>query len=196
MNDIDDYMSGMEIIVDNAEEPAKKSLSNTFNMADKAYKSFQQKINMFIRAQKKLNEGDTMVKSFAQILNEAKKVKVVPQGKGESKSFRLMTPSGDELIDMFFDSEEAAKKYAKKKGYIVEMTAHRREAENQKAMKRIQDFWDRSKGDEAKFSAQINLRTKKMTKKEKVQIWASELENQNHHDEAEVAFKRLKELGG
>ena len=79
---------------------------------------------------------------------------------------------------------------------IKEMTAHRRDAENAKAQKRINDFWDRSKGDRAKFTAQINLRTKKMTKIEKVQIWASALENENYHDEAEVAFKRLKELGG
>lgn len=79
---------------------------------------------------------------------------------------------------------------------IKEMTSHRRDAENTKAQKRIEDFWDRSNGDRAKFSAQINLRTKKMTKKEKVQIWASELENQNFHDEAEIAYKRLKELGG
>ena len=79
--------------------------------------------------------------------------------------------------------------------YIEEMTDHRRKAENEKANKRINDFWDRAKGDRAKFSAQINLRTKKMTKIDKVKIWADELENQNFHDEAEVAFKRLKELG-
>jgi hypothetical protein len=78
---------------------------------------------------------------------------------------------------------------------IKEMTDNRRKAENQKANKRITDFWDRSKGDQAKFTAQINLRTKKMTKIDKVKIWADELENQNFHDEAEVAFKRLKDLG-
>lgn len=78
---------------------------------------------------------------------------------------------------------------------LEEMTDHRRNAEMQKAQKRINDFWDRSKGDQAKFTAQINLRTKKMTKVEKVMIWADALENENFHDEAEVAFKRLKELG-
>jgi hypothetical protein len=81
------------------------------------------------------------------------------------------------------------------KQIVNEMTSARRDKENQKAYKRINDFWDRAKGDQAKFSAQINLRTKKMTKVEKVQIWASELENQNFHDEAEVAFARLKQLG-
>jgi len=97
-----------------------------------------------------------------------------------------------------FPSVKAAKSKAEKlvKESLEEMTSHRREAENQKAYKRINDFWDRSKGDQAKFSAQINLRTKKMTKIEKIQIWASELENQNFHDEAEIAFKRLKALGG
>lgn len=75
------------------------------------------------------------------------------------------------------------------------MTAARSQKEVEKAEKRIQDFWDRSKGDRAKFASQINLRTKKMTKPEKVMIWADALENQNMHDEAEVAFKRLKELG-
>jgi hypothetical protein len=79
---------------------------------------------------------------------------------------------------------------------LKEMTSARRDKENDKAQKRIQDFWDRSKGDEAKFTAQINLRTKKMTKKEKVQIWFSALEAGNYHDEAEVAYKRLKDLGG
>ena len=74
------------------------------------------------------------------------------------------------------------------------MTAYRRDAEIAKAEKRIQDFWDRSKGDLAKFSAQINLRTKKMTKVEKVQIWFDALENQNFHDEAEIAYKKLKSL--
>jgi predicted metal-dependent hydrolase len=79
---------------------------------------------------------------------------------------------------------------------LLEMTSHRREAENTKAAKRISDFWDRSKGDGEKFLKQVNLRTKKMTKIEKLQIWASELEAQNMHDAAEVAFMRLKTLGG
>jgi hypothetical protein len=78
---------------------------------------------------------------------------------------------------------------------LMEMTDHRRAAENAKAQKRINDFWDRSKGDQAKFTKQINLRTKKMTKVDKVKIWADALEDQNFHAEAEVAFKRLKELG-
>jgi hypothetical protein len=78
---------------------------------------------------------------------------------------------------------------------IQEMTDNRRKAENTKAHKRISDFWDRSKGDRGKFSAQVNLRTKKMNKIDKLKIWADELENQNMHDEAEVAFKRLKDLG-
>jgi len=75
------------------------------------------------------------------------------------------------------------------------MTTARTKKEIDKAEKRIQDFWDRSKGDEAKFTAQINLRTKKMKNPEKVMIWADALENQNMHGEAEVAFRRLKELG-
>jgi len=79
--------------------------------------------------------------------------------------------------------------------WLLEMTDHRRNAEIEKAKKRINDFWDRSKGDQAKFTAQINLRTKKMKKVEKVMIWADALEDQNFHKEAEVAFKRLKELG-
>jgi hypothetical protein len=79
--------------------------------------------------------------------------------------------------------------------WLQEMTDRRRDAEMQKAQKRINDFWDRSKGDEAKFTAQINLRTKKMKKIEKVMIWADALEDQNFHNEAEVAFRRLKELG-
>jgi hypothetical protein len=76
-----------------------------------------------------------------------------------------------------------------------EMTDNRRKAENQKAHKRINDFWDRSSGDRDKFAKQVNLRTKKMTKIDKLMIWADELENQNMHGEAEVAFKRLKDLG-
>jgi hypothetical protein len=78
---------------------------------------------------------------------------------------------------------------------LKEMTDHRRAAENAKAHKRINDFWDRSKGDWKKFAAQVNLRTRKMTKIEKLKVWADELENQNFHGEAEQAFKRLKELG-
>jgi hypothetical protein len=78
---------------------------------------------------------------------------------------------------------------------IQEMTDNRRKAENTKAYKRISDFWDRSKGDMTKFAAQVNLRTKKMNKIDKLKIWANELENQNWHDEAEIAFKRLKDLG-
>jgi hypothetical protein len=60
---------------------------------------------------------------------------------------------------------------------LQEMTDARRQKEIEKAEKRIQDFWDRSKGDQAKFSAQINLRTKKMTKIEKLQIWKDALES-------------------
>ena len=148
-DDLDDYFAGMQIIVDaidTEDKNTKKAMFNAFKAADKSYTVLQDKVLAFIALQKKMNEGDGMVKTFAQIL--------------------------------------------------AEMTAHRRDAENAKAMKRIEDFWTRSKGDRAKFTAQINLRTRKMTKKEKVQIWASELENQNFHDEAEVAFKRLKELGG
>ena len=78
---------------------------------------------------------------------------------------------------------------------LREMTDARRKKENEKAYKRINDFWDRSSGDRDKFAAQVNLRTKKMTKIDKLMIWADELENQNMHGEAEVAFKRLKALG-
>lgn len=77
---------------------------------------------------------------------------------------------------------------------LREMTEFRRQAEINKAEKRISDFWDRSKGDQVKFSKQINLRTKKMTNPDKVQIWMNALENENFHDEAEVAFRRIKEL--
>ena len=48
-----------------------------------------------------------------------KTVIVTTQGKGESKEYRLMTPDGSELIDMLFDSEKEAIKYAKKKGYKI-----------------------------------------------------------------------------
>jgi hypothetical protein len=78
---------------------------------------------------------------------------------------------------------------------LKEMTDARRKKENEKAHKRITDFWDRSKGDWGKFAAQVNLRTRKMTKIEKLKVWADELENQNFHGEAEEAFKRLKALG-
>ena len=55
------------------------------------------------------------MKTFKEIM-EKKQYKIAPQGKGEGKSYRLMTTSGDELIDMEFDSPVEAKKYAKKKG--------------------------------------------------------------------------------
>lgn len=72
-----------------------------------------------------LQETDTALKTQISewedtYLGEAKTVKIVSQGKGESKQYRLMTPSGDELIDMDFDSPEAAKAHAKKKGFKIE----------------------------------------------------------------------------
>jgi hypothetical protein len=78
---------------------------------------------------------------------------------------------------------------------LKEMTENRRQAEIDKAEKRIHDFEVRAKGDRAKFTKALNLRSKKMNKVEKIEIWVDALENQNLHDEAEVAFKRLKELG-
>jgi hypothetical protein len=47
-------------------------------------------------------------------------VKIVSQGKGESKKYRLVKPDGSKLIDMDFDSESEARKYANKKGMKVQ----------------------------------------------------------------------------
>jgi hypothetical protein len=220
---IDDFMANIEMIADEGSPEAKKSLVAMFNKADKAYDHWIIAVKLFIKAQKKLNEGGSTFagKLFAQIIREGGKIKWSEGDPGR----RNVTPgtllgTHEDIMDdisitpyedgkrfeLVVDGEYAGKfpsvKVAKAKAEklvkesLEEMTSARRDAENQKALKRINDFWDRSKGDRAKFSAQINLRTKKMTKIEKLQIWASELENQNHHDEAEEAFKRLKALGG
>lgn len=79
-------------------------------------------------------------------LTEAKKVKVVKTGKGDFVKYQLMTPSGDELIDMDFDSEGAAKAYAKKKGF-----------------KLVEARVKLSKGDRAIFNwSQINVALSKL----------------------------------
>jgi hypothetical protein len=68
-----------------------------------------------------------------------------------------------------------------------------------KAKMRLQSFWDKTVGagkPEEKFNNMVNLRTKKMTKLLKVKLWYEVLEDENYHSLAQVAFKRMKELGG
>ena len=217
-DDIDDFMSGASALV-SGNPKLRKSFEN---MNDEANR-LQGKVKLWVRAQKLVNEGTFINEALINKLEKFAGQKVKP-GRNTIKGFPVDISDDGEGSFISMDAVDAdaakglvkalraAKFKAKRDGnlgitisessymswieIIKEMTAHRRDAENQKAMKRIEDFWTRSKGDHAKFTKQINLRTKKMTKIEKIQIWASELENQNFHDEAEVAFKRLKDLGG
>jgi hypothetical protein len=81
------------------------------------------------------------------------------------------------------------------KQILQEMTAHREAAEIEKALKRIEDFETRSKGNDSKWKAQINLRTKKMNNVDKLKIWVLALTDAGLKDESKNAEKRLKQLG-
>jgi len=48
-----------------------------------------------------------------------KKMKIVKTGSKNQPNYQLMTPNGDELMDIFFDSPEKAMEYAKKKKYQI-----------------------------------------------------------------------------
>jgi predicted RNA-binding protein (virulence factor B family) len=58
-------------------------------------------------------------------------------------------------------------------------------------------FWEFSKKfKQPQLTKQLNARTKKMKNIAKVKEWFRVLEDQNFHEEAELALAKLKELGG
>ena len=81
------------------------------------------------------------------------------------------------------------------KQILQEMTANREAALIDKALQRIDDFETRAKGNDAKWKAQINLRTKKMNNVDKLNIWVAALKDAGLKDEMKNAEKRLKQLG-
>lgn len=59
---------------------------------------------------------------------------------------------------------------------------------------RLSSFIEKAKNTQ-KLINMINLRTKRMTKIDKLIAWLKALENENFHDEAGNAYNRLRELG-
>jgi hypothetical protein len=64
-----------------------------------------------------------------------------------------------------------------------------------KTMFRLRSFMDKTKGDWDKFTRMVNLRTRKMNKVDKLIAWFRALEDENFHQEAKVAYDRIRELG-
>jgi hypothetical protein len=64
-----------------------------------------------------LNELENVIENMMG--SKGEKVKIVKSGKGELTKYTLQKPNGSKLIDMEFDSEEKAKKYAEKKGLKI-----------------------------------------------------------------------------
>ena len=94
-----------------------------------------------------------------------------------------------------FKDEKAMAKWIDKADVIVHsfLKELSREGEWKKAQFRLDSFAERAKSQE-KLSNMINLRTRKMKKLDKVQIWADVLEDNNFHDESRIADERAKEL--
>jgi hypothetical protein len=83
------------------------------------------------------------------------KYKITSQGKGEMKSYRIISTTGDELIDMDFDSTDAAKKYAKKKGIKLTEAMGGKRNHQFDGKDEIGDFWvvtDPGRGQESEMA--------------------------------------------
>jgi hypothetical protein len=76
------------------------------------------------------------------------------------------------------------------KEYITE-----KETPDERAQWRLKSFEQKAGGDDRKLSAQINNRTGKTTKPEKLDAWIKVLQQNGYRDEANRAKKRKKELG-